>query len=581
MSLSRKAKNRAVTLTCDPCRFSGKTAIPAVKYCQDCHGHFCQSCATGHLKSYTTRYHVFMDLKEKNHKKAGRKKASHRCNEHDADFVSYCESHDVVCCHVCVTSGHRACSKVIPLSDATFGTRAVKLSKELESNIKKLQTQFEEVKTAKVDYIKAVEHQDTAFLAAVKGFRRTINAILNRLEDALIRDKNKVLKEKLDLISGHVRTFDLADQVLKDAYRQLDVSLHNNDTDMFLNAKHVQDIVTEYTDVYQKLKETPDKGHLRFEPELKIQQMLNSYPQLGSVSTDALALSVKTSSSGSVLSSRRSSVQTFSKKPDFTKDVYIRAKTDKNPCYITGAGFLPDGRVVLADDSNKSVKLLGNDCKVLACYEHEAAPRDVTAISLSEVAVTLPDEKCIQIFEVATESLEKKKKLVLNMECYGITFHETVIYVTSGWSPEKEVQVIEPSGKVIQRMKLPNSVFKYPLYITIDPLSDVIFVTDYMHGVIALDMSGDVLYKYEDRRQARGYYKGVTLTLPGQILACTWQSQGICKLNPEGKGMDSVITWPAKERRKPVAIAYAFNNKKLLVTYCGDKRDFVSFYMLH
>lgn len=557
--------------TCDPCRFLGKAAT-ALKYCKDCNGHFCAYCSKSHNKATPTKAHILIDIEKKRSTKSSTR-IQDRCHDHGAALISYCETHDALCCNVCVLTSHKDCNKVTKLSEAALGKRAFRLCKDLESTIKRTQNQFAEVQVQKEEYIRSIEQQHEAVASSIKMFRKSVNGILNKLEIAVTKRTDGICQEKIDSVKSQVKTSQTAVSVLNDAYKQLDFTMRESDTEMFVNAKRVQAVVQTYANVLARIQPMPEREVFRYIPDVNIEKFLSELGELKVESVQTRENSPSIASSRIGLSDNR--------KPNLTSDIKIRLNTDKKPCYITGATFLYDGRVVLADDSNKNVKLFGTDFKPLSSVAMDSSPRDITTISHSEVAATLPNEKTIQLFQIGLKSIEKTRSVVLDIDCYGITFYEDEMYVTSGWSSEREIQVIMSSGEFSSRtIKLPKGVFRYPLYITIDPKSKTIYVSDYINGIVALDMTGKIILQCKNT-DVGTYYKGVTLTTPGQIYACTWQRNGVQRVHTDGRGLETVLSWKISDIFKPLSVAYTSKTKRLILSFCGEKRDLLSIYKFY
>lgn len=566
-------------ITCDPCRFSGKTSSPAKKYCKDCGGHFCMYCAKTHVRTALTKTHEIIDVDKRSRTTEVARNSTTRfqnkCHDHGADLVSYCEPHDSLCCNVCVMSVHKDCKRVVKLSEAASGNKAKVMCKDLESTIKKLQAQFSDIQSQRRDHLQYMDEQNDAIMSSIRMFRKSINGIVDRLEDCVVRQKNEYWKDQSNLLTNHMKTCQTAATVLDDAYRNLDISLQHTDAGIFVNIKRVESVVRKYSEVLAKLQPSPGRENFRFLPDLNIEKFLSSLEGLGVMKVEALPIK---GDNLSLASSRRS--REDSRRPNLTTDLNVKLKSDKRTCFITGVSFMHDGRIVLADDANKKIKLFGADFKPLSNICTDMPPRDISAISHHEVAVTIPNEKTIQVYKVGPKEFEKKLYLRLDIECYGITYYEPDIYVTSGWSSEREIQVIDLSGEVKRKIRLPRSIFRYPLYITIDPKSKFLFVSDYVNGVICLDMSGKVILQCQEP-EAGSYYKGLTVAIPGQIYACIWQQNGVSRVHTDGRGLESVLTWLSADRRKPLAIAYTSKTKRLVLSFCGEKRDLVSVYKFY
>lgn len=78
----------------------------------------------------------------------------------------------------------------------------------------------------------------------------------------------------------------------------------------------------------------------------------------------------------------------------------IRTAQDRDNCCITGLVCLNDGRIVMADQMHRKIKLYDSEYRWLGERVISARPFDVTAISSSEIAVTLPREKRFLLMQV-------------------------------------------------------------------------------------------------------------------------------------------------------------------------------------
>lgn len=205
-------------------------------------------------------------------------------------------------------------------------------------------------------------------------------------------------------------------------------------------------------------------------------------------------------------------------------------------------------------------------------------PRDLTVIKHQELAVTVPSEKAIQFVDLSNKGLTLAKKLTLDIECYGITCFNAELYVTSGFSTEREIRIIGLDGATRKKFKPGIVDLRYPLYVTVDPKYRTIFVSDYNHGVIGLDPgTGELKFKCKDT-DVHGYYKGVTLGNKGNIFVCTWNLHGVSRVHLDGRGLETIIPLPGKEGRKPYAIAFSRKSERLVVSLCGGKRACVMVY---
>lgn len=78
----------------------------------------------------------------------------------------------------------------------------------------------------------------------------------------------------------------------------------------------------------------------------------------------------------------------------------VRTAQDRDNCCIVGLACLNDGRIVLADQMHRKVKLYDGEYRWISERVLSARPFDVTSVSSSEIAVSLPREKRFLLMQV-------------------------------------------------------------------------------------------------------------------------------------------------------------------------------------
>ena len=255
----------------------------------------------------------------------------------------------------------------------------------------------------------------------------------------------------------------------------------------------------------------------------------------------------------------------------------MQLDTDSEQPYITGCSFMADDNVVLVDEANRNVKFFNNALKPISVYKLPSPPHDVAPIKIQQIVVTIPKERSLQFMEVG-KTLVLRKKLPMDMECYGITCYNHELYVTSGFSSDREIQIVSLNGDVRKRVRPGIADLRYPLYIVVDPRFRTIFVSDYNHGIVGLDInSGEVKFKCKDT-DVHGYYKGITVGHKGYIYVCTWNLHGVSRTHLDGRGLETIIPMPGKDGQKPHALAFSKKSERLLISLSGGKRGCLLIY---
>ncbi|KAH3749859.1 hypothetical protein DPMN_184374 [Dreissena polymorpha] len=128
----------------------------------------------------------------------------------------------------------------------------------------------------------------------------------------------------------------------------------------------------------------------------------------------------------------------------------MKISSDSKQCNITAICCFPDGQILVADLSNKNVKLLDQQYQVVSHCSVTTRPLDVCPITPSEVAV-VGDDKIIhevQFITVKNRQLLIERKLQLQHICGGIACHQEDLYITSNAALYKHTM----SGKLVSKM---------------------------------------------------------------------------------------------------------------------------------
>ncbi|XP_045179893.2 E3 ubiquitin-protein ligase TRIM71-like [Mercenaria mercenaria] len=294
-NLARKSFNvtdECLHVLCDPCRFTGNTTV-AIKYCTDCNGHLCPNCVNTHMKGKNTKKHTLSFIKTKRTSSNTRasegtaqsgKSFDTKCLEHTKPVVSYCLTHDALCCRVCIASTHVEC-KLQVLSEAASRSRDSRELRTIESGIRRLQTKFEETQRKKQGILQHLGLQNDTFSKAVKTYRKTLDNILDKLESNLQKGKDRHYDGKVEELRGCLKICQDAVSVLTGSLNEIDIaSRQGDDQSLFLTLKKVQAVSSRYETVLTDVeKQLPRNYTFHFQPDIAIERFLKGVNELGTI----------------------------------------------------------------------------------------------------------------------------------------------------------------------------------------------------------------------------------------------------------------------------------------------------------
>lgn len=129
-------------------------------------------------------------------------------------------------------------------------------------------------------------------------------------------------------------------------------------------------------------------------------------------------------------------------------DISIETDDSDTECDITGCCVMPDGTVILADNSNANLKKLNETYKVVASCNLPEPPCDLCPTADNEVAVSLPRKKTV-LFVTAGEELQLNNSLYVGYGCMCVDFDMNLqrLFVTYDW-PE-QIRVFKRDGEFL------------------------------------------------------------------------------------------------------------------------------------
>ncbi|KAH3718005.1 hypothetical protein DPMN_060802 [Dreissena polymorpha] len=255
------------------------------------------------------------------------------------------------------------------------------------------------------------------------------------------------------------------------------------------------------------------------------------------------------------------------------------ARDTRQHCYISGICILPSGETIVADYTNKRVKLLDKHYNVSSDFEVDRNPQDICQLLPCRVAVTFKlltlNTHNVQfiLLEVSNgklvfvnkfrEEYDYTSTLQLKHAALGITYHQGDLYITSGtalyrythngrdWQPNQSLY--EDTGGGITVYKCAFS-----------PDGDWIYVLNLAQNkLITLTIAGTLLSTFTDP-ELQGP-NGVHVTPKGQVLVCGISSHTVIQVDREGKKKLATLASEKDGLRYPVSVCYNTNTDQMIV----------------
>ncbi|XP_060568473.1 uncharacterized protein LOC132727043 [Ruditapes philippinarum] len=548
-STTSMASDEDLQIYCQPCDEEGPR-LPAHGYCTDCKEHLCKNCFTAHKVSRLSKHHTLQDATNMPKVLQQPSTSIHTgqsdvlttpCLKHPQEMIKfYCNDHKKLLCSVCVTLEHQATScKVDYIPDISGDIIDSKQYQDILKTLNHTSDQFQQM----VEDVKNMTNKSNSSLkdalAAIKKFRQEINQRLDELERQAEDAAKGIEQENNKHLKAAETTYEDITKSLKtssDNIKQLNTSKQANK--LFMELKLAEKTIQNVEGKTQQLLSYDIKEH-NFRSNDVILNFLKTEKSLGTLSHKTFHKECQ-------------SVQIKSRQTSHARKISVETSKDEYICYITGMTLLTPGLLIITDYNNDAVKMVDiSSQSVSDQLQLDDIPWDITTVTSTELAVTLPDKQTIQFISISSNKLIKKHTVKVDGECYGISCYQGKL-VVSFLNPAK-LQIFDMNGTILTTIDGKN-IFKYPWYITCNRSS--IYVSDWdMKTVTRLNWQGDVIGSYSGMSDPRG----MSLSDDGTVFVCDWERNVIEEISGDCSTGKVVL----QDLKRPWAVCWCGETKKL------------------
>ncbi|XP_045196107.1 uncharacterized protein LOC123551320 [Mercenaria mercenaria] len=532
----------------------------AVKYCVECQGYCCQSCADIIHMMPALKGHTLLD--NSNYKPSSLPQGlpavpTERCSIHETKIVDmYCGNHDQVGCTTCMALSHRSCADVQSIQDivdSKFHTTDVD---KIHQKMQDLKMMMEKIVNTRHRLIEDLKKSKTEAETAIKDFRKDMETILEHLEKESIKElEMKFIKEETKLLEEKKKAETELDG-LKQAVNDLKKS-EGNQAQQFVSMKISLKSIAETEDVSRSLKTSVD-ANISFDFDAAILGFLQQLKAFGSVRHD----------SATALRSPRTTVYSVKR----IEDLNIRVQNDNNTCCVFGSCLTEDGALLLADHSNTKIKradIIKMSVTDYCCVP--AAPLGVCCTSKFEAAV------CLFNHTIQFVSLDKQmtitRQIKMSYYCFGIGYTDDKLYITDAY---KSLHIHDMTGKMLQTVTQDNAgqgLFSNSRNVAVSDADDKVFVANGVEGLVIIDGQGHHCQTFTDSELKVA--SGVCTDRRGNMFVSGYGSNNVIQIGRDGKKM-VVVANSSDGLDGPESVCFDASQCRLLITQHNDTVKVIS-----
>ncbi|XP_053390774.1 uncharacterized protein LOC128553626 [Mercenaria mercenaria] len=546
---SEDTSDEIFNFKCSPC-LANKRNKEAVKYCVECQGYYCQSCADITHMIPGLKGHTLLD--NSNYKSPGLQAGlpvvpTERCCIHETKIVDmYCGIHDEVGCTTCMALNHRSCADVqsIPdIVDSKFQTTDVD---KVHQKMQDLKIMMEKIMNTRQRLIEGLKYSKKEAVIAIKDLRKEMETILEQLEKESIKElEMKFIKEESKLLEEKKKAETELD-CLKQAVNDLKKS-EGNKAQQFVSMKMSLKSITKMEDVSSSLQTSIDANiSLSFDPAiLEFLQQLKTFGSVRHVSTTDLR-------------SPRTTVYSVKR----IENLNIRVQNENKKCCVYGSCLTEDGSLLIADCNNNKIKradIVKMSVTSYCCVP--AGPYGICCTSKSEAAVCL-NIKTIQFVSLGKQ-MTTTRQIKVNHICFGIAYKDDKLYITdTGIS----LYIHDMTGNILQTVTRDNVgqiLFSYPRTVAFSDIDDKVFVASWIKGLVIIDGHEKNCQTFTDSEL--NVASGVCTDRRGNLFVSGYSSNNVIQIGRDGKKMGVVVN-SSDGLVKPESICFDTRQCKLLIT---------------
>lgn len=241
-------------------------------------------------------------------------------------------------------------------------------------------------------------------------------------------------------------------------------------------------------------------------------------------------------------------------------------------CNITSTVVLPDGRMVLADDSNSKLKMMTAHCDVTFEHKLDSNPLNIASVSENEIAITLPGEREVQFVEVGLECFTNLRKFKTRLDCWGIDIIGETVVITTGRDGHSVI-LYDLKGKELNSFLLTvhaDENIRCPVAVIADNRKSLLYVTctggAWSKGCVAcLNTSGELLNVYSDPDIDTP--RSTALDRHGKLYICGLESSTIYQISVDKGSMFRIFPSKTEQVVGPLHLNFVKNyHIRFLVT---------------
>lgn len=516
----------------------------------------------------------------------------------------FCADHEQLCCPMCIATDHRKCEDVKELTEVAKHFTVLTEVNELNSELTASLAFVNEFRGTRHKRMESLVTNREKIIQDIREKKDEISEHLHTIEAAVLENIDEISDDLLRGIETDIQWCNITEESIDEYKHALDVS--SRDSSEIQNVIRLLKVQHKMKELRNKIQENsnslsqPVEGLLDFEFDENLIKFTDTFKAFGNLRVEDAGATENVCASTSRIEPFSENVQSIQNDPvpacqneiesdeqlqtdvsrnedsrktwyadlfepvgpvikestgsinvELIKRLKVAELVSENKCWITAMVPMPNECLIIADKSDKSLKLI-KDEKLLSRTKLGTSPWDIAKVSETCVAVSYPQENLVRFFEVYVNDIVVKFMTTVSIlgsplkcdstwttqvPCYGVTCLRKSLIV----SCEDCLQMFSLKGKLLDTLSRKvdgQALFHRVTFLASDTFRDVVFASDEgANSVLAIQIAHKSLVscpKYVYTHQKLRCPQGISVGVDGSILVCAFGSKTIHKISSNG-----------------------------------------------
>ncbi|XP_052065987.1 uncharacterized protein LOC127705683 [Mytilus californianus] len=522
------------SLSCGVCDLR-HTNKPAIVWCTECDEGLCTECQEHHSLSKGTKNHRVILITEYLKLPSDVLKISQYCSKHNKQFQIYCRKHESPCCSKCTVESHNECRDIVDLHDVIQNTKASNALCEIEEtfvevaeNLNKIRLYHKKNLSTFIDSRKEIENEITKI-------RLKINNHLDELQKDFIKQLYAVEEKEKSKICQLLSSLEKTQKEIADYQANIaNIKHHATDLQMFLSLRQIEEDVYSKDKLLQSIAEGSEQHLLSYKMNSSIQNIMSEIKSFGEVHIETrpmdIVLTKKKAKQAQMMvpTIQLRSIESIKLKRH--KTINLQSTNTRGCC------ILPDGRIAYTSFANCTISVCNIEGKNELTVKMPNTPYAIVfIIDDNALAVTsgYSPNKSITIIDM--EKKQIRKTISLDSYNFGIALKENKMIYSA---ENKGIRMINPFDESISdiiREKLPSNCY-------IATLKENIYYTNIdRNTVTCYNLQGKIQWTFLNINVLKTPL-GIDVDTDGNVYVVGYQSNNVVVISPDGQRHREVLT---------------------------------------